>query len=130
MDNLNRETLDCEMERIQQKLQDCEPGSKEYHDIRIELTELSRIANEDDKIKNEFEVARARNESESEKVDKDEKLRRRQWIRDFTVPLVMTIITGTFNLVLQRRTQSFEEKGMAYTSRFKQFQMNAPNPKI
>lgn len=134
MDKLNRSTVDVETERLLEKLQRVEPGSKEYHDIRIELTEMVKLANEDDKLANELEVAKAKIDSESEKMALEEKRRWWQIVKDICVPIAVPAI-GYFivykmNLKLQENTQQFEIDGHSYTSKFNQFQVKAPNPRL
>ena len=137
MNDLNRESLDTEIERIHKKMSEMDPSSEEYGKMVRNVDILMRVANEDDKIHGEATIEELKLDAEIEKAKENSRL---QKLGHFVAigssaltaitTLTYVIILCTSNRKVQERSILFEMDGYSHTDRSDKFLQKAALPRI
>ena len=137
MNDLNRASLDTEIEHIHSLMANADPASEEYGKYVKNLEVLMRAANEDDKIHLDAKAEEIRSEAESERSKEESKWRKFGSI----VTVVATGITSVTTMICygmlifankrrQIRSIWFEEGGGAHTDRSDKFVQKETFPRL
>lgn len=128
MNDLNRASLDAEIERIHEKMAQTDQTSDEYSKLVKNAEVLMRVANDDDKIQCEAKAEELKIESENERIKDDSKWKK---IGNYVAVATAAItsigsiacctILCIVNLKAQKRSIDFEERGFAHTDRSDKF---------
>lgn len=138
MNDLNRASLDMEIERLHTKMGEInDPTSEEYEKLVKRCDTLMRIVNEDDKIKADAHIEQMKLDLDEEKIRDSNK-----WQKIGTIVTASTAILASATTVacyvilcvsnkkVQERSILFEMDGYSHTDRSDKFMQKAPLPKF
>ena len=137
MNDLNRASLDAEIERQHNELAKLDPTSPEYKAL-IESTKiLMDCANQDDKIHNEARISELQLDANNQEVKSREKS---QLITNIcsVVSAAVSAVAGIFcyhklikaNDLFQQRSIDMEERGFAHTDRSDKWLIKPQYPRV
>lgn len=137
MNDLSRAGHDDEIERLQEKLKDIDPTSKEYTDVMKNYDILVKLANEDDKAQADNALERIRIDAETDKQNAE--MQKHKWTVIAGIgTAVVTSVTSIgiylmicmFNKAQVEEVLDFEQNGFARTSRSLNDQVKLPMHRI
>lgn len=137
MNDLNRATLDAEIEHIHDLMAKADPASEEYQKYVKNVEVLMKAANEDDKIHLAAKTGELRFENESEQIKQDSKWKKIGSIAGVVGTVITSVTTVACYLILvvsngrrQVRSISFEKDGFAHTDRSDKFVQKEQFPRL
>ena len=137
MNDLNRASLDMEIERIHKKMNETDPLSEEYEKLVKRCDTLMRSANDDDKVRAEAELEKIRIDLEEEKTQENKKWQKFGAIVSAASPVLASLTSVACYVILciankqaQERSILFEMDGYSHTDRSDKFMQKAPLPKF
>lgn len=137
MNDLNRASLDMEIERIHKKMNETDPLSEEYEKLVKRCDTLMRSANDDDKVRAEAELEKIRIDLEEEKTQDNKKWQKFGAIVSAASPVLASLTSVACYVILciankqaQERSILFEMDGYSHTDRSDKFMQKAPLPKF
>lgn len=137
MNDLNRASLDTEIDRIHAKMSETDLLSEDYEKMVKRCDTLMRMANEDDKIHAEAELEQLKLDLDEEKHKDNSKWQKIGTIVTASTAVLTSVTTITCYLILclsnkkiQERSIMFEVDGYSHTDRSDKFLQKAPMPKF
>ena len=137
MNDLNRASLDMEIERIHNKMNETDPFSEDYEKLVKRCEALMRSANEDDKIRAEAELEKLKADLDEEKSKANSKWQKLGLIVTASSAVLSSLTTVGCYIILcvsnkraQERSILFEMDGFSHTDRSDKFMQKAPMPKF
>lgn len=137
MNDLNRASLDMEIERIHTKMAETDPFSEEYEKLVKRCDTLMRAANDDDKIQAETELEKLRIDLDEEKSKENSKWQKLGVIVTGSSAILASVTSIACYVILcvankqaQERSILFEMDGFSHTDRSDKFMQKAPLPKF
>ena len=137
MNDMNRSTLDMEIERIHKKMSETDPTSEEYGKMVKNADILMKMANDDDKNHAEATLEELKLDAEAERYEKSSKLQKLGHIVAAGSAILSSLTTLTYAIVLcvsnkkiQERSILFEMDGYSHTDRSDKFIQKAPMPRL
>lgn len=137
MNDLNRASLDEEIERQHEELAKLNPTSQEYKELIDSCKVLMDCANQDDKIHNEAAIAELKLENASQAVKSKER-----WQLFTNVVTISAAVLQSFTTILcylklikaneriQQRSIDMEKGGIEHTSRDDKFVIRPQYPRL
>ena len=137
MNDLNRASLDMEIERLHNKINETDPISEDYEKLVKRCEILMRSANDDDKIKAEAELEKLKIDLDEEKSKANSKWQKLGIIVTASSAVLSSLTTVGCYIILcvsnkraQERSILFEMDGFSHTDRSDKFMQKAPMPKF